>query len=245
MSSDEVKDIYNKIARKYHEKRKNITHSTWNDYLEMPAINSLLEPNVKNKHVLDLGCGTGFLTVKLTQWGAHVIGVDHSEEMLMIAREENPDLEFLTASAHSLPFNDKSFDLIASSLVLHYFENLTPIFKEISRVLKDNGRFVFSMHHPFNNNFNVKKEPTGMQVTALPYFNSDKYYWKMCDEKIPSYHQTFEVIFNSAKDAGFIFTNLIETKPDKRHKADWDSYEYTSTYPTFLVIEAVKYGLNS
>lgn len=97
--------------------------------------------------VLDLGCGTGTLTVALERAapGMRLAGVDGDPEVLALARSkarEGSDIEWVQSLAQSLPFADGSFDRVVSSLVMHH---LVPDLKhaalaEARRVLTPGGR---------------------------------------------------------------------------------------------------------
>jgi SAM-dependent methyltransferase len=70
--------------------------------------------------ILDIACGTGWLTRRLT---GEVVGVDQSEAMLRIAAERVPDARFVHASVPPLPFPDDSFDLAFASLIYCHLED--------------------------------------------------------------------------------------------------------------------------
>lgn len=237
-NSDEIKKTYNKIAQAYHQKRLNPADSTWNDYLEKPAMEAMLKPLVKDKKVLDLGCGTGILTNELISWGAKAEGVDLSEEMIALAKENYPEIKFITASSEKMPYTDDNFDLVASSLVMHYLNDLQPTLSEIARVLKPAGSFIFSMHHPFNESFDLNKEKVDGRPVLQPYFHKESYYWRMCGADILSFHHTFEDIIKNLKANGFVLADLYECRPEISAKEIFADYEFTSNYPTFCVFHA-------
>ena len=99
------------------------------------------------RSVLDLGCGTGAITLELERRarGARVVGVDGDPEVLTRAREkagEHSRIEWAEALAQELPFEDASFDRVVSALVFHH---LVPAVKraalaEARRVLRPGGR---------------------------------------------------------------------------------------------------------
>jgi demethylmenaquinone methyltransferase/2-methoxy-6-polyprenyl-1,4-benzoquinol methylase len=109
----------------------------------------------KPQRVLDLGCGTGDLTVGLARLagrGVAVTGLDYSLPMLKLAREKAvrsgvaSDVDFLQGNAVNLPFRDASFDAVGISFA---FRNLTyknplgrPHLDEVRRVLRPGGRYV-------------------------------------------------------------------------------------------------------
>jgi ubiquinone/menaquinone biosynthesis C-methylase UbiE len=118
--------------------------------LEEPVVREALG-DVAGLSVLDLGCGTGRLSVWLASAGAAVTGVDFSEGMLEAARRkaEAWTVRFLVHDLHQpLPFADGSFDRVVSGLVLEHLRELDPFFAESRRVLRPGGRAVFSAMHP-------------------------------------------------------------------------------------------------
>ena len=235
---DEIKNIYNNIAEEYDKKRANPDSATWNDILESPAIDSVLKPLVKLKKILDLGCGTGILTKKIVAWGGNATGIDISEKMIQIAKTNNRGIEFFVGNSNDLLFDKNHFDIVTSSLVMHYMEDLHPCFAEAARVLKDNGHFVFTMHHPVQESFKVNQSKENGRPVLQPYFHNNSYYWRMCNAEILSYHHTFEDIIKNLKSAGFVLKDLIECRPDPSTAGTFADYEFTSQYPTFCLFHA-------
>lgn len=99
-------------------------------------------------HVLDLGCGTGTLTIwaKGAVPGARVVGIDGDEKVLSIgkekARKTGVDIEFDHGLSFQLPYPDCIFDLVVSSLFFHHLrkDDKLPTVREVVRVLKPGGR---------------------------------------------------------------------------------------------------------
>ena len=100
--------------------------------------------------VLEVGCGTGFFTLNLKLAGvidqAHV--TDISPGMVEVARRNAAalgfDIEGRVADAERLPYDDASFDLVVGHAVLHHIPDVELAFREVLRVLKPGGRFVFA-----------------------------------------------------------------------------------------------------
>ena len=122
---------------------KNIAH----EYLEKPAMYGRL-PDLSESKVLCLGCGTGEECKHLDEKANEVIGVDISKGLINYAKQSYPDLQFHLMDMEKLGFEDKSFDYVYSSLVMHYVDSWTKTLSEIKRVLKPGGTFLFSTHHP-------------------------------------------------------------------------------------------------
>jgi ubiquinone/menaquinone biosynthesis C-methylase UbiE len=105
-----------------------------------------IRPRMK---VLDLGCGTGTLTIMLKQSEpqAKIIGLDGDEDVLAIARSKATqagiEVQWEKGLADHLPYPDHSFDRVVSSLVIHHLitEGKVRAFQEIYRVLRVGGEF--------------------------------------------------------------------------------------------------------
>jgi ubiquinone/menaquinone biosynthesis C-methylase UbiE len=243
MDKSYIKDLYNKFADEYNLKRKSSGKSFYNDFIEIPAISGLLKDLVPGKKVLDLGCGTGIFTKVIHDWGGDVIGIDISESMIKIARNEYPDIKFFTLDAEKTNFPDEEFDVVSSSLMIHYLDDLLILFKEVNRILKLNGFFIFSFHHPANEAIE-KIELNGETKNIFnDYYSLKDYRWRMFQNRMEliSYHHTFEDISTALSSSGFLIERILEPKPIEEGKEfDIKDFEYTSRTPTFCVIKAIK-----
>ena len=98
--------------------------------------------------ILDVGCGTGRLLRTLSRvWpNAKYTGADLSDIMIGEARKLAPAMEFHIAPAEKLPFPDRSFDVVLSSLTLHHWNDAERGIREIVRVLRPGGIFCLADH---------------------------------------------------------------------------------------------------
>ncbi|MDX9974240.1 MAG: methyltransferase domain-containing protein [FCB group bacterium] len=106
--------------------------------------------------VLDVGCGTGLLTVQIAESapGCTAEGIDASGPMITVARRKRtrPNCTFKQALAEELPYPDKHFDIVTSALFLHHVDRELKgrCLREIRRVLKPGGRLVIAdMDKPY------------------------------------------------------------------------------------------------
>ncbi|WP_457746952.1 class I SAM-dependent methyltransferase [Sulfurimonas sp.] len=105
--------------------------------LALPVV-KLLNPK-KGEDILDLGCGDGSLAIEIKKYGAKVIGIDLSADMISKSREKG--LEAYVMSLTDLELS-KKFDAVFSNAVLHWVKDATSAVEEVHKVLKPNGRFV-------------------------------------------------------------------------------------------------------
>ncbi len=106
---------------------------------------------LRGRDALDLGCGTGRLTVPLARGGARVTGLDFTPEMMQEARRKlhNVDVRWVEhALPEPLPFEGQSFDLVVMGLVIEHIEDLDALLCEVARVLRPGGRCLVSALHP-------------------------------------------------------------------------------------------------
>jgi len=103
----------------------------------------LLNPK-PGERILDLGCGTGYLTNIIAESGAKVIGIDNSADMIAKAKSEYPKIDFEKFSATDFHFDSK-FDAIFSNAVLHWVLEKEKAIDCMYENLKTNGRLVIEM----------------------------------------------------------------------------------------------------
>ena len=98
--------------------------------------------------LLDVGCGGGLLLRDALELGATVTGLDHSEEMVALARERVPAAEVVLGSAERLPFADGSFTAVAMSVVFFFLDDPIGALGECRRVLGPGGRIAIYTTSP-------------------------------------------------------------------------------------------------
>jgi len=92
------------------------------------------------ERILDLGCGTGHLTAKIAETGAHAVGVDRSPEMIGQAKERYPSLRFEVMDAREIALD--GFDAVFSNATLHWIKEPERVIVGIKKLLRPGGRFV-------------------------------------------------------------------------------------------------------
>jgi SAM-dependent methyltransferase len=237
-----TKKSYDTYGKEYHRDRTDSRMNFYNRFLEKPTMKKLLKNIVDGKRVLDLGCGSGVFTKDLINWGGKVKGIDLSKTLIEIAKKENPKAKFYIGNAVKTPFDDSEFDIVASNLVVHYFKDVKPLFKEVARVLKKGGIFVFYTHHPLIGNKRKVIIDGKDEMVLLPYFENRRFTWEMLKGmEVISYQHNFENLVSGMHDTGFIVEELLEPKPPKHSKKlDKKIYDKTIKYPSACAIKARK-----
>jgi SAM-dependent methyltransferase len=129
-----TKDFYNKTALEW-------ANNWYENESLLPYLIEVMKYLPENPCVLDLCCGAGYESMRMKEMGANVTGLDFSEESLKIAKERNPDIEFVLGDM----LNDYSylgnFDgcAVIAGLVHLPNEKLSRAFEQIDKVLKVNG----------------------------------------------------------------------------------------------------------
>jgi SAM-dependent methyltransferase len=98
--------------------------------------------------VLDVATGPGYAAAVAAERGADVVAVDFSSEMVELAAELYPDVEFRQADANALPFEDGTFDAVVSNLLMPHVSDLPAVVRELARVVRPGGRVALSTWDP-------------------------------------------------------------------------------------------------
>jgi SAM-dependent methyltransferase len=205
---------------------------------ERPAVRALLG-DVRGLDVLDAGCAAGEHGAWLVEHGARVVALDASEAMVRLARERLEPLggaRVLRADlAEPLPFADTSFDVVLSSLTLHYLEAWAGVLGELARVLRRGGRFVFSIHHPLMTAADVDDYHAVVPIEER---------WSgFAEAPVPVrfYHRPLQRVVDDVLGAGFVLRGIVEPRPtDEADARDPRLAQRFRTEPGFLIVDAEK-----
>jgi SAM-dependent methyltransferase len=120
--------------------------------------------------LLEIGSGGGLLLRDAIRSGARASGVDHSADMVELARERAPEAEVALGEAERLPFADASFTALAMSVVFFFFERPLVVLEECRRVLRPGGRLAVYTTAPELRGTPAAPEP----IASRGYFHSDQ-----------------------------------------------------------------------
>lgn len=126
----------------------------------------------KANRVLDVGAGTGFLSLMLAEMGYEVVGVDVSKNMIDRAKgkaeKKGLKIDFRVDDAENLSFEDNSFDAVVNRAVLWTLPDPEKAVREWKRVLKPDGKICFFVHEPHAGIVNnARKQLSKFLVLAL------------------------------------------------------------------------------
>lgn len=193
----------NEFFNKYEQMRDSSNNA--NDLLETPTILSMM-PKVKNKKILDLGCGDGRIDEVLVKSGAkQIYGIDISNNMIKLARDRNlENCKFDLLPMEDISKINEKFDIVYSSLAFHYVEDFDKLLKDINELLNKDGILLFSMESPLNTATIIEDKDVDNKVVVKNksyYLLSDycnegerKVYWQ--DIYLTKYHRTYATIIN-------------------------------------------------
>ncbi len=256
MSTDKKTiDWYNNNAKEYTAHVRNSNGSVYHKYYEKPAMYSLI-PNIKNKEVISLGCGSGEDSFHLKSLAAKVsVGIDISSELIKIATSSYPECDFKVMDMENLNFPDSSFDFVYSSLAIHYIEDWKKVLKEVYRILKPNSFFIFSCNHPtrysmknFKDELNygakfelLKNKKTGEYTITGDYLSRNMVFDILGKDSVNTWSKSFGEISEDISSSGFLIESIVEPKPLKELEAiSPEKYKKLNKIPEFVIFRLFK-----
>ncbi len=205
----------------------------FNKYREMPrsqkglagagewqTLKKLL-PDFTDKTVLDLGCGYGWHCQYAAQHDAKAVtGVDISEKMLAVAKDKTKGypVNYLKADIATVTFPPASFDIVISSLAIHYLADFGSLIANIKSYLKPGGTLIFSVEHPaftaegtedwyYDDNGEILHYPLDS------YFLEGSRETTFLGEKVMKYHRTLTTYLQTLLKHHFTLLDVVEPMP--------------------------------
>nr|WP_283949684.1 class I SAM-dependent methyltransferase [Limobrevibacterium gyesilva] len=204
-----------------------------------------LLPDLRGRRVLDLGCGFGWFCRWARQNGAaHVLGIDVSERMLARARTATQDvaITYARADMEHLELPTGSFDLVYSSLALHYIERLDALMSAAHRSLVPGGSLVFSVEHPI---FTAPTHPNwvldaaGRKTWPIDcYLNEGPRSTDWLAKGVIKQHRTIATYMNMLLRTGFAISHVEEWGPTDAQIASRPNLADERHRPPFLLVAA-------
>jgi ubiquinone/menaquinone biosynthesis C-methylase UbiE len=195
--------------------------------------------DVRDKKVLEIGCGGGQNAIVLSKWGAKSVGLDISEEQLKyarkLARKEGVKIPFYQGSMEDLSrFRKQSFDIVLSAFGVGYSENLSKTFQEAFRVLRKNGIFVFAETHPMIDRGRIIRRGKRRTWEISNYFDRRKHTWAWrIERKVATFrtrHRTLQDYFDALIRTGFTVERILEPEPYPLEEMTIEERDTTAPY---------------
>jgi len=230
-------------------------------HIEKPVMYEKMARLAPGSTVLCIGCGSGEECAEVAEMGtAKVVGTDISAGLIDEAKKGFPDIEFHVAAAEDhAKFAAESFDVIYSSLTMHYVKNWQPVFTDYLRLLKPGGTFLFSTNHPIRWGMDMVRnqgsrvttmllgytaEPDTLQVRIygdyLNHFTKHDRFMKKI--QVTYYNRPFSKMWHDIKNAGFDIIDIVEPKSVEKDVPERFSgfSKITQKIPYFIIFELKK-----
>lgn len=185
---------------------------------------------VAGRRVLEIGCGAGQCGRWLVARGAHALGLDLSRRQLLHSRRIDHAvgavLPVIQADAQRLPLADGSFDLAFSAGgAVAFVADVTAFLREVVRVLRPGGRFVFATTHPFRWPFLDEPDESGL-LAVDSYFDRRAYVEQdeNGDATYVEHHRTVGDLVRCIVAADLQVIDLMEPEWPAEHGREWGGW---------------------
>lgn len=181
--------------------------------------------NISGKVILDSGCGSGYLAREFSQKAKKVIGTDFSSNFIKLCKKKYSkivNLEFIQHDVvRKMPFNNNSFDIVLTKMVLQYIQQINAFAGESWRVLRIGGILFVIVDHPFNAQFYFAQQIAGKPNSKYP--NLHNYFDKREQTKLSLwgkvkltwYPKTISDYILPFIEVGFVLSDMREMPEEK------------------------------
>lgn len=225
---------------------------SYNEVVEFPEIKKQL-PVIQDKHILDIGCGFGHLLKYIkTHQPKTMSGIDVSQKMIEECKKDDVlnEVTFYHGGILETEIND-TFDVILSSLTLHYIEDFNRLAEKLQALLNENGTLLFTIEHPIQTASTSKdivaKDKEGLYLRLDHYFDESGRisYWGSVDYHISKFHHKIDTIINSLIKSGLTIEYIKDLGDSSEVQKYYDEKRIykLQTFPPFLMVKAKKLKL--
>jgi ubiquinone/menaquinone biosynthesis C-methylase UbiE len=143
--AEKIKAAYNKVAENYGQA---FYYELYSKHLDVKLLDLFCERVNPNMPVCEIGCGPGEISTYLKYKGLKMVGIDISEEMIKVAKQLNPHIDYRVGDVFQLDIPDNYFSgMLAPFLFVNYeMDDIQKALSEIHRVLMPDGLFYLSFH---------------------------------------------------------------------------------------------------
>jgi SAM-dependent methyltransferase len=201
-------------------------------------------PGLHELSVLDLGCGFGWFCRWARENGAtRVLGLDVSERMLERARAttNDPAIAYAREDMEKLELPPAEFDLVYSSLALHYIADFPRLMGQVQQALRPGGALVFSVEHPI---FTAPSAPGWKEDGGHRVWPVDDYAMEgqrstdWLSKGVIKHHRTLATYLNTLLALGFSLHHVEEWTPTDEQIALRPEWAQERDRPPFLLVSA-------
>ncbi|MGI8760529.1 MAG: class I SAM-dependent methyltransferase [Jatrophihabitantaceae bacterium] len=185
---------------------------------------------LRGKRMLEVGCGAAMCSRWLAGQHARPVAFDLSGGMLRHARAGNDetgiDVPLVQADAQHLPFADRAFDIAFTAFgAIQFVEDSARLMREVARVLKPGGRWVFATTHPLRWCFPDDPGPDGL-TARMPYWDRTPYveYAANGTATYVEHHRTLGDRVQEIAAAGLRLLDVVEPQWPAGHTQEWGQW---------------------
>jgi len=244
----EIQNVYDdKVFFDYYKELRESKINA-NELIEIPQIKEML-PDLKDKTILDLGCGDGSMSRYFIECGAKkVVAIDVSTNMIKEAKKhKTPNITYKVMSMEEIDSIKGKFDIVYSSLAFHYVEDYLKLITDISNKLKKGGYLVYSQEHPIVTCLKRPKDNSKyVEIDGKKYYlvtdynNIGKREVNWTVDCVIKYHRNFETIINTLIGANLQIEKIGESKASAEAIKLKPKYANQNDRPFFLYVKAKK-----
>ncbi|MEO8607985.1 MAG: class I SAM-dependent methyltransferase [Chloroflexota bacterium] len=222
----------------------------WQTTLIAPTVERMLKIQ-SGERVLDIACGNGQFSRRLADLGASVVASDFSPNLIELAKgrttEHTDRISYHVVDATNeaqlmalAGTENRRFDAAVCNNALMDMPAIEPLFRSVAKLLKPDGRFVFSIMHPCFNGLSIAMQPELADYDQEPTYaiKVSRYLsakvtkgLAISDQPLQQYywHRPLHSLFNSAFSSGLVLDRLeeppISAETLSKNAFDWSNYD--------------------